>query len=917
MTTVSATREILSTLWRDGQYAYLWTDNGKKSKWFKVDEPTAIPGEWKDSNVYFSIHPCASIPATNSRGEQVDASQVRSQIRLICAINCVFGEFDAKDEVNIKEYAAFLPDDYDELSDIAKKTAVKTAKEQAVVSDLAKFKARAFARIDKTPFPPTLIIDSGGGYHAYWMFTEPVAVTDANRTHVQAVQAVWVDLIGCDPVSKDLARVLRVPGTKNVKPQYAPNFPLVSVVKYAPEQACTFAQIEILTGLDELTTAAKQAQRKTKENDQDKPTDDVISEFNRTHRMVDMLIAQGYTLGWERPEVARLSRPGRDKSQTSVIVFKGGDKEMSYHHSSSDPLYTIGHCWDAFDIYTKTEHQGDAKAAYEAAKREQGKWTENKRKERKAIDPQTGEIMDLSEVTPTIHLNGNGSHNHTENAAKDGHAQSEEKASTVDALRYRAEDGGILDAWAEHYSHKWLFSVGKDRWYYWCGTHWALDESLMLHAEIRKLLDEMNHQCSEYLRNAPAMIEAINKRYISIAMPDSAIEEIENIQKRATIAKSMHMATKRTNGRIASIAGEGMARSVRAIPGSRLDISESINLKNGVLNLHSLELFPHNPDDLFTYCLPYEYDPDATCPLFEKFISEVLVKEDSAETDPQLVALFQELLGYSLTPQTKREVMIWMFGEGGNGKSVALSIVKALLGPMALSVDFQTLGMPGNYDLADIPGARVIFSTEAERGGHIAEGYIKKIVTGDPIKTRPIYGSPIDFCSTAKIWWAMNDKPAIKDTTDSIWRRMKLIPFYRKFEEGKNADVDLSAKLRAELPGILNWALRGLMRLTVNNRFTDAESANEAKKQYRDESNPVAQWVNTMTVRTSYPSTLQAALYTHFKGWCLDNGERPITSNQFGRDLKRLKVGEKRKTAGVFYSLALIEANERKNLHDE
>ena len=250
MTTVSATREILSTLWRDGQYAYLWTDNGKKSKWFKVDEPSSIPAEWANSNVYFSIHPCAIIPATNSRGEQVDASQVRSQIRLISAINCVFGEFDAKDEVNTKEYAAFLPDDYDELSDIAKKTAVKTAKEQAVVSDLAKFKARAFARIDKAPFPPTLIIDSGGGYHAYWMFTEPVAVTDANRTHIQAVQAAWVDLIGCDPVSKDLARVLRVPGTKNVKPQYAPNFPLVSVVKYAPEQACTFAQIEILTSLD-------------------------------------------------------------------------------------------------------------------------------------------------------------------------------------------------------------------------------------------------------------------------------------------------------------------------------------------------------------------------------------------------------------------------------------------------------------------------------------------------------------------------------------------------------------------------------------------------------------------------------------------------------------------------------------------
>lgn len=520
---------------------------------------------------------------------------------------------------------------------------------------------------------------------------------------------------------------------------------------------------------------------------------------------------------------------------------------------------------------------------------------------------ETNTIATVESVAPTLHKTNNGSHNHAEPNATDGYAQPEEKASAVDALRYRAEDGGILDAWVEHYSEKWLYAVGKDRWHYWNSTHWALDESLMLQSEIRQLLDEMNRQCSQYMQDAPNLIEAINKRYGSIAMPDSAIDEIENIQKKATIAKAMHAATKRTNGRIASIEGEGMAKSVRAVAESRLDISESINLANGTLNLRSLELLPHDRADLFTYCLPYAYDPNARCPLFEKFISEVLVKEDSTETDPQLVMLFQELLGYSLTPQTKREVMVWMFGEGGNGKSVALSVVKALLGPMAISVDFQTLGKPGNYDLADIPGTRVIFSSEAERGGDIAEGYIKKIVTGDPINTRPIYGSPINFSSTAKIWWAMNDKPTIKDTTDSIWRRMKLIPFYRKFEEGKNADVDLPEKLKAELPGILNWALRGLMRLTVNNKFTEASAADEAKKQYRNESNPVAQWVNTMTVRTSYPATLQGALYTKFKAWCIDNGERPITSNQFSRDLKRLKIDGTHRNTGAMYNLALID----------
>ncbi len=523
-------------------------------------------------------------------------------------------------------------------------------------------------------------------------------------------------------------------------------------------------------------------------------------------------------------------------------------------------------------------------------------------------------IKGIAKPQAKTYVNGSNPNVYTNGDAPKQEDNRQSTSVELDALLYRAEDGGILDAWVEHYSQKWLFSVGKDRWHYWGNTHWAIDKSLMLQAEIRQLVDEMNRQSSQYIRNAPKLIETINKRYANIDMPDSVIEEIESIQRKAGAAKIMHMATKRTNGRIASVEGENMARSVRAVDGATLDISESINLSNGTLNLHSLELLPHDPDDLFTYCLGYAYDPDATCPLFEKFIAEVLVKEDSIDTDWQLVTLFQELLGYSLTPQTKREVMIWMFGEGGNGKSVALSVIKSLLGPMAISVDFQSLGMPGNYDLADLPGTRVVFSTEAERGGHIAEGYIKRIVTGDPIKTRPIYGSPIDFSSTAKIWWAMNDKPTIKDTTDSIWRRMKLIPFYRKFEEGKTADVDLPEKLKAELPGILNWALRGLIRLTVNNKFTDADAANEAKRQYRDESNPVAQWINTMTVRTSYPSTLQAALYTHFKNWCIDNGERAITSNQFGRDLKRLKIECGRKTAGIMYHLALIESNERRTM---
>ena len=272
-----------------------------------------------------------------------------------------------------------------------------------------------------------------------------------------------------------------------------------------------------------------------------------------------------------------------------------------------------------------------------------------------------------------------------------------------------------------------------------------------------------------------------------------------------------------------------------------------------------------------------------------------------------MVLLFQELLGYSLTPDIKRGVMTWMFGEGSNGKSVAIHIVKSLLGPMAMPIDFQSVGQPGNYDLAYVPGKRVLLSTESEKGKTMSEKYIKMIVTGDPIRARPIYGSPVNFESTAKIWWAMNDKPVIKDTTDSMWRRMKLIPFYRKFTEGDNADVDLPKKLEAELPGILNWAIAGLIRLSNNGRFTTSTASEDAKQQYREEANPVAQWVNTMCVHTSHPATLQSALFKEYVAWCRDQNEYTVSSTQFGKDLKRLKIDCARKSAGWMYNLALVD----------
>lgn len=161
--------DLLNRLHHGGQYAYLWTNPGKRSTWFKVGDPLPTPADDEHDN-YFSVHPTAVL-----KGEYE-----RATIPDVAAINCLFAEFDAKDFGNDKK--------------------------------------KAKQHIQSLAIHPSIIIDSGGGFHTYWLLNEPFYFTlDHERERAKRVQAAWVSHVGADDGSKDLARVLRLPGTFNFK----------------------------------------------------------------------------------------------------------------------------------------------------------------------------------------------------------------------------------------------------------------------------------------------------------------------------------------------------------------------------------------------------------------------------------------------------------------------------------------------------------------------------------------------------------------------------------------------------------------------------------------------------------------------------------------------------------------------------
>ena len=159
--------------------------------------------------MYFGVHPCTAIPPMNSKGEPKPPTAVRSQLPYIAAINCLFAEFDAK--------------------------------------DFEDGKAGARAHIKALDPQPSAIVDSGGGYHCYWLLVAPFMLdSDEARARADRAQKGWVARVGSDDGAKDLARVLRIPGTHNFKEAYAPSFPEVRFMRADFERMFPFEELEAL-----------------------------------------------------------------------------------------------------------------------------------------------------------------------------------------------------------------------------------------------------------------------------------------------------------------------------------------------------------------------------------------------------------------------------------------------------------------------------------------------------------------------------------------------------------------------------------------------------------------------------------------------------------------------------------------------
>ncbi|WP_188050715.1 phage/plasmid primase, P4 family [Flavobacterium sp. GP15] len=320
-----------------------------------------------------------------------------------------------------------------------------------------------------------------------------------------------------------------------------------------------------------------------------------------------------------------------------------------------------------------------------------------------------------------------------------------------------------------------------------------------------------------------------------------------------------------------------------------------INLLNGTFEITPTKRGLRNFEqkDFITHQLPFEYEPVATAPLFQKYLDEVL-------PDPDKQKVFAEYCGYIFIKPSvlKLEKMLILFGSGANGKSVFFEIINALLGTENISnYSLQSLTNDNGYFRAKIGNKLVNYASEIN--GKLETDIFKQMASGEPIEARLPYGEPFILNEYAKLIFNCNELPKDVEHTNAYFRRFMIIGFDVTIPEDRQ-DKQLPQKIiSSELSGVFNWILQGLDRLLEQKNFSKCEAIDNARSDYEKQSDSVQLFISEMGFKASVNDfVLISDLYPQYKMFCNEDGYRPVGKSNFIKRLNHYKIFVKRINVG-------------------
>lgn len=330
-----------------------------------------------------------------------------------------------------------------------------------------------------------------------------------------------------------------------------------------------------------------------------------------------------------------------------------------------------------------------------------------------------------------------------------------------------------------------------------------------------------------------------------------------------------------------------LARNVCSPQWIEDSVRGKINLKNGVLDIRSLTLYPHSMDCAFTSVLPYEFDSYAVCPTFEQFVEDLMCgREDLKEA-------LLEYLGYCISfdePWLQKAALF--IGEGANGKSTLMNVVTAVIGKQNVSnVELQQFSNPNSMIM--MVGKAINISRECSPDALDRSEVFKKTITGEPVDVKYLYDNQWSVSINAKHVILGNDMPKSSDKSRGLSRRFLLWPFEADYT-GANRDPFMEEKLLKELPGILNRLLRSYKNLKARGSLSITGAQKAMLEQYELENDNVYMFMSEklQVFKITDPQYQlsewpKQSFYDAYREFCESAGTKPANEVNFWKRMRR------------------------------
>lgn len=420
------------------------------------------------------------------------------------------------------------------------------------------------------------------------------------------------------------------------------------------------------------------------------------------------------------------------------------------------------------------------------------------------------------------------------------------------------------DVWNDsaRYVHAWR------SWLQWDGARWQRDEKLRHLTECRQFLQDVAAQVDREAR------EKAKKH------PDNA----------GSIIKQSKVKTEWLRSAATVAAVEGMARSNAELAATvdqfdaNLDV---IGTPGGTVDLRTGKLRPAMRADFITRLVAVA--PSAATPSrWLQFLDEAM------DGDRKMIRFLQRLCGYALTGHTIEHKLPFLFGPGGNGKSVFANTLHGLLGDYAARAPadafLQSRGERHPTDIAGLAGARLVVASELPAGRSWNESVIKDLTGGDVIKARFMRQDFFEFKPQFALLIVGNHMPSIGSVDEAMRRRIVLIPFTHEVPAHKR-DPDLENKLRAEWPGILQWAIEGAV-VWYREGLPVPDKVASASGEYLDAEDELGQFMDECLtfVRGGGAGDLSSVIYAEYAKWGEPRGGRAMSQRAFSQAMRERGV---------------------------